>query len=164
MQANLAIYKYVLLEIILKVNGSGTRINFPVNNYLTNTQTVAVEVYSSNDLVYSPVTAGLPVATIDILREASLTIHGSDPQITSAITNSSNKNNIGDWLKQIPLTRLHTNFNTNSTASGTSNNHIWTASGMVVDWNNSFIEFARNYSVEEDTSVLFGVYYRSLKS
>jgi hypothetical protein len=147
---------YVLYEILITPNSSAGQFAFPINNYLVGRRTQFVSIYLNTDISLSPVTTGTAVADYALLQTGSVTFHCTDPRKESPIDAP-----VGDWFKNMPLLQLHTMWNTNTTVGGASAfaGMGMYVGGVVLDFNNSFINFQGFTAPETNISVLFGVWY-----
>lgn len=153
MSGSYLVSRYTIMEIPLLTTGSGPQYNFPVNNFLTGRKIYKIEVYSNNDITRSPISTGNLTWTPAMITAASLTIHCFDP---TQLTNSAAAS---DWIKQLPVWRLHSLFNTNTAAVNSSNYNEFQMKGHLIDFNNSFVQFVATQTFDVNYSALFGVYY-----
>jgi hypothetical protein len=150
--------KYISYEIPIKAGSSGNQYNFPVNMYLTGVnespaKIYGLEVFSSADIAYSPISTGNQILTPELLRQATLTLYCYDP------SKPGDAGAKGEWIKQVPLLALHRLFNTHSADQGVSSLRALLLNGLVVDFNNSYINFMQAQTWEANFSCLFGVSY-----
>lgn len=141
--------KFALAEIIVPstITGANQRINFlmqPTLQSISNDKTVwikAIEVFSVEQLAFSPLTTSSPVATVAAIKNATLTllIAGTED------------------LQQIPMAIMCRNIN--GTSLGVPE-PFFLDNVFNVDWSKSYITMVAA-PASPPFSYIFGVHYAS---
>jgi hypothetical protein len=146
--------KYAIYEIPINQNSSGTQYNFPTNNYLVGKEILGLEVFIDSDIRKSPISTSNATWTHTMMITSTLTLHCFDPN------KPNDTGGKADWIKGMPCAALHRQFNTNGADAGSSVFQKMFLGGLVIDWNNSHIDFVTAPAPAANYSALFGVSYR----
>lgn len=151
MGGTLVTTKYALMEIPLLLSSSGTQFNFPLNNYVTGKKIYCIETYIDTDIVKSPISNANLTWTIDMVKQASITLYCFEPGQQGGTP--------AEWIKEMPVTRMHNNFNTKAADTSVSNYNQFLLAGQILDLNKCYINFLTAQTFSNNYSALFGVYY-----
>jgi len=134
----------VMIEVILTANGGNVpnSTTFAEQQQLVNRPIVAIEVFNSTDMTYSPISSGVPVIPPSIMNCGFLNIQRSGGHVGAKD---------GLYYKLIPLSRLRSmiNFNSAINPQSSSTPNLYQVKPMFFSWPDSTITFP--------TSVAMGV-------
>lgn len=151
----------MLIECLLIPSGGTTQQKNPFgpNMQLQNHKVIAIEALSNQDIAYSPITTGTPVIPANVFSNGFLSLYTAAFKQGHDVVRPE-----GLWYDQIPLARLRTINNYNSTAGfvTSGSNQILRIQPTEVSWTKSYVACPNSVAITVTYSALFLVHYLNI--
>ena len=140
------VFRSQLIETIYPQGAQITKLQFQDQPYLRGKQILAIEVLNNDDMSASP-TNNAPITNAQALTTF----------LTLYLTDSTNPNNVGEWIQNVPFTLMHRIQNT---AADPFVRQMFDMTGQVVYWEKCYWSFSAPLTAAAPISLLINVYFK----
>lgn len=142
------VYKSQLIEVIYPQGSTASKLQFQDFPYLRGRQIFGIEVYTNNDMSFSPTQKALPTTAQSKLAYLTLYL---DDQLQGP-------KNVGEWIQNVPFASMHRNQNS---VPDTFVRQMFEMTGQIVYWEKCYLNFAGALgNTTADVSFCFNVYFK----